>query len=58
MGSPRSEAGGVGKCGLVDTGLAHTLSRLTLALFSIPDSLVVLYVTVINEVEALLHLHK
>lgn len=43
MGLPRGEAGRVGKCELVNTGLTHSLIELTLALFSVPDSLLVLW---------------
>lgn len=43
MDLPRSDSRGVGECGLLIGVLcAHTLSELTLALSSIPDSLVVL----------------
>ena len=38
MSLPRIGAGRLGHCGLVNTGLAHTLSELTLAVVSIPDS--------------------
>ena len=48
MGLPRSEAGSVGECEPVNTGLTHTLTELTLALFSVPDSLVVLWVCALS----------
>ena len=34
MGLPRSEAGGVGKCELVNSGLTHSLIEVTLALLN------------------------
>lgn len=38
MSLPRIGAGRLGQCGLANTGLAHRLSELTMAVVSIPDS--------------------